>query len=439
MELFETNEELEAFMPSFAKKDGERWIREDEVIIDDPEQDSDYDSDSDWDNVKEFDPSEFEGLSTEDLSPEEEAEFELFAPNDYKLYITNKIYKSMPTPPGSSGKVVDMGKAAFRRLSQKGFDPKVLSAIIGNGIVESNLNPAATGDKGTAFGINQNRFEKADYFNREYSKLKSVPESLDKHIIAQYKSVENNYPKIFNKVKQARNYSEGSMIYGREYEKPKYLKNDRGSYGQMVTMQSGGDFEDLPVYQTFGQTQSPFSWNGSGPYPYTFNKGHINYSPVSQPGVPATYTPMDATKAWSNKNHMSYSNMPAYDQEHYNLETDLMSIPGYKPYETPQISETQSLQLSGLNNDPIPGIGEAGESSPKFGVDDATKLINTGTGLLNDVRDWRNIIGKGMQSGLAGATSIFSNLENDRLQRKSLKNMYKESIRDYYKTSFGFK
>lgn len=395
MEIFETNDELEKYLPSFPEKEEDVW--------DMPEKEYDYDNiDEDLSYLEDDD------LSTEDIDEDDEAMMELLFPGEHKRYSTNKIYKSVPDAPISNGKVVETGKAVFKRLAQKGYDPKVLSAIIGNGVVESNLNPAELGDHGTAFGINQNRFEKADYFNKEYSILKNIPESLDKHVIAQYNSVKNNYPGIFNKVKSAKNYSEGAMIYGRDYEKPKYLKNDRGSYAQMVTMQSGGDFEDLPVYQLANpfnkyetNGKSLFSNNNRTQIPFMDSTNHIGYSPGNF-NLQAT-VPADFGRHWDQSN-IQYSSD--------NTKNTTLDTKG-------------GFDLSNLDPTGITQLGKVIDGK-------AADIFNNFNTAFNASKDIRNLIAKTTDSGLTGAVSILSEAENDRLFRKQLKNMYKESYSDYF-------
>jgi hypothetical protein len=170
-----------------------------------------------------------------------------------------------------------------------------------------------------------------------------------------------------------------------------------------------------PFNQFNTNGQSLYSGNGSSPF--TFNKGHIGYSPVSQPlqpGVPAAYTAMDATKAWSNNTQTPY----APD----NTQNTTVNTQGTGAFNA-------AMDMAGLANPVIGAVKKGAEIIDAAGE----KRYNFYNNMFNAYKDVKNLAAKTSSDGLAGATSIFSNLENDRLQRKSLKNMYKESYSDYFR------
>ena len=358
------NPELEELMPE--EQDEDVWSL--------PEKEYDYD------NIEE--DLSYLDEDVEDIDDDEEDDFEFFFGNDHKKYIDRKIYKEIPIPKG--GKVVDTGREAYKRLLAKGYNSKVLAAIIGNGVVESNLNPGAIGDHGTAFGINQNRFEKADYFNKEYSRADSSLQGLDKHIAAQYNSVKNNYPGIYKKVSSARNFNDAAMIYGKEYEKPKYLTGDRGTYADLITKQTGG-YNDISVMQTAGLRN-----------PFAFNKGAIGYSPA--PTTLQATVPSDFGKFW-DQSKVQYSPN--------NTQNTTLDI-------TKKLDPTGISQVVGQ----VDEIGSQVFDTLNTAYDFTKQIKNTGA-LLAD-------------GAVTGATSILSSLENDRLFRKKLKDMYRESEQEYY-------
>jgi hypothetical protein len=180
------------------------------------------------------------------------------------------------------------------------------------------------------------------------------------------------------------------------------------------------------VYQTYDRMINPFNqfntngqslYSGNGSSPFTFNKGHIGYSPVSQPlqpGVPAAYTAMDATKAWSNNTQTPY----APD----NTQNTTVNTQGTGAFNA-------AMDMAGLANPVIGAVKKGAEIIDAAGE----KRYNFYNNMFNAYKDVKNLAAKTSSDGLAGATSIFSNLENDRLQRKSLKNMYKESYSDYFR------
>ncbi len=415
-------------MPSFAKKDGERWIREDEAIIDDPERESDYDSDSDYDNAIEFDPSEFEDLSTEDLSPEEEAEFELVAPNDFIIYKKNKAYRAAQSGSFTENIIKKESGGNYKAFNPAGggWGAWGKYQIRGKANIKSIRN----------FANNPN-LTKDDFLNNpklqdDYYEKYWVPNVLAPGVNRiKRKGLSGKYTDddLYSLVHLNGEQGTIDFLTGKRGDKHYSYNMSNSKY---LRGQTGIDFEDLPVYQTFGQMQNPFNqfntngqslYSGNGLSPFTFNKGHIGYSPVSQPlqpGVPAAYTAMDATKAWSNNTQTPY----APD----NTQNTTVNTQGTGAFDA-------AMDIAGLANPVIGAIKKGAEIIDAAGE----RRWNFANSVFDATKDIKNLVAKTSSDGLAGATSIFSNLENDRLQRKSLKNMYKESIRDYYKTSFGFK
>lgn len=388
MGLFD-NEELDAlFEDSYTEAEAQ--------VADEPQEKLHYDEVDEEDFYKD--------LEALDFTSEEMDDMDFFFPEGAKEVKAKQGYAQIPEGKlNLNGTAVERGRDVYKRLVKQGYNPNVLGAILGNGVVESNLNPyVKPGDSGTAFGINQNRFEKQDQFSREFNSLK-LEDSLDKHVIAQYNSVKKNYGNIYNTVAKAGNVKDAAHLYGKLYEKPKYLKNDRSIYADAITHQTGG-----LTYAQAGKFNAPgnpylqddyFSKQKTLDIPY-YNlgenlKNNIGYSPVQQGEI--KLAPEDLSKTIANSSNIMNSTKARAD---------------VKPTEVPVV-------------DPVTAVISAVDKQ-------GAALFNGINTLYNGFKDGRELIAKTADAGLSAAQAVFGERANQREYNKQLKNLYLESERNYY-------
>lgn len=151
------------------------------------------------------------------------------------------------TPP------TERAKKAFDFFVSKGYTPEQSAGIVGNLQAESgvNLDPTATGDNGTAYGIAQWRGSRQDDFKAKYSK--DIKEStFDEQLDFIIHELNNKESAANTALKQAKTASQAANVFSDKYERPNkkyarpekrqgYAENILLNYNKQKSSQSNND------------------------------------------------------------------------------------------------------------------------------------------------------------------------------------------------------
>lgn len=110
---------------------------------------------------------------------------------------------------------------AQRYLVNLGLTPQAAAGVVGNLMQESGLNPGASGDQGTAFGIAQWRGPRAQA-RQAFASQNGMPlGSVDTDLRFLNSELRNSYARVFQDIMKARTPEEAAGIFALGYERPK--------------------------------------------------------------------------------------------------------------------------------------------------------------------------------------------------------------------------
>ena len=106
--------------------------------------------------------------------------------------------------------------AIYNYLSQKGFNDAAISGILANIQHESGFDPTALGDGGTSYGICQWHLGRWDNLKSYCSENNLDVNSVEGQTAYLVWELENNYPSVYEKIKNVPNTEQGA--YDAAYE-----------------------------------------------------------------------------------------------------------------------------------------------------------------------------------------------------------------------------
>ena len=114
---------------------------------------------------------------------------------------------------------------AMNFFINKGLSQSVAAGIVGNLIQESNLNPGATGDRGTSYGIAQWRDPQKG--KGRWTNLKKFAEKngtsykdLNTQLEFLWHELNTSYKGTLNKLNQSSGYKQATTVFMTNFEKP---------------------------------------------------------------------------------------------------------------------------------------------------------------------------------------------------------------------------